>query len=121
MVIDCHNPFNFTEDLDAIFDGTADYLGNEHQTRLYRIFDFHEIEMTFNDLVEGLATKTRQRPGSLRDARVYNVLVGTHELIKMKADSLGQRQYGELDVPLFETLDAAIAHCKKHQMTRSRP
>jgi hypothetical protein len=111
VVITCHNPFDFTEDIAAANRQVAALL--ENRETITRIIDFTEIEMTFADLVESLATKTRAVPGSLRDTRVQTVFVGTHELVVMKAQSLRQEQYGGLNVPLFESLDEAIAHCRQ--------
>jgi len=111
VVITCHNPFDFTGDIAAANRQVAALL--ENGETITRIIDFTEIEMTFANLVESLATKTREEPGSLRDPRVRTVLVGTHELVVMKAQSLRQEQYGGLDVPLFESLDEAIAHCRQ--------
>lgn len=112
IIIDCHNPFDFTNDVIESCDFVADYL-RDFAGRYYRIIDFHEIEMTFSDLVQGLAAKTRQVPGSLRDPRIKTVLVGDHEFVKMKSESLKQEQYGGLDVPLFDNIRDAIAFCQE--------
>ncbi|MFW5748855.1 MAG: hypothetical protein ACOCYT_04495 [Chloroflexota bacterium] len=111
VIVSCYPPFDFTDEIRQSIRTVGDMLG-EDDVRIFRIFDFNKIDLTFSDMVSGLAEKTRDMPGSLRDPRIRTVLVGQHEYVQFKAQALRQTQYGELDVPVFDTLDEAIAHCR---------
>ncbi|GAB4508777.1 MAG: hypothetical protein OHK0046_02250 [Anaerolineae bacterium] len=111
IIVNWQNPFDTTTDILESNKLVSDFA-NRSGTPVYRIIDTHEIDLTFGDLVHILDLKTRNEPGSLRDPRIHTVLVGTHEMVRMKAQSLSQEQYGGLNVPLFESVDDAIAYCR---------
>ena len=112
IVINWQPPFDFEADIIESNRAAADFADHTKGI-VYRVIDAHEIDMTFGDLVTLLAAKTRNEPGSLRDPRIHTVLVGTHDLLRLKADSLRQKQYGELDIPLFPTVDEAVDYCRQ--------
>jgi len=113
VVIDCHAPFDFTADIQAANQAIAQLLEDELEPPIYRVYDFHEIEMDFGDLVASLAAKTRAGEGSIQDERIRTVMVGTHDLVRMKSESLRQTQYGGVEVPVFDTQEMAIDFCRR--------
>lgn len=81
---------------------------------IFRINDYSALpEPTLNGIIFVLAEETRTpRPGSAADPRIRNVVVGSHPLIRLAIEGLKQPQYGSVDVPLFDTYDAALAYVR---------
>jgi hypothetical protein len=86
----------------------ADEIGD----RVHRISDVSDIETTFSDLILILAEASHGQPGSPSDPRFQGTLVGANAWAKMYSDSLQQQQYGQLNIPVFDTFDAALAHIR---------
>lgn len=81
---------------------------------IYRITDARETDTTFSDLVFILSQAGQGGgPGSTLDPRISPALVGSNQWVKMLASSLGQQQYGSLKVPLYETLEEALAYARE--------
>jgi len=114
VVVECLAPFDFTVDIQESNKAVADLLeSGEMEAPLFRVVNFHELEMTFGDLVESLAAKTRDAEGSVQDERIRTVMVGTHDLVRVKSRSLRQTQYGGVDVPVFDHLEMAVDFCRR--------
>lgn len=71
------------------------------------------IEITFADLVMIMGAGFRGQPGSPSDPRICGALVDIHSWSQLFADGLRQEQYGHLDIPLFDDLDAALAFMRE--------
>lgn len=106
-------PFNPDEDLHQANAAIRDKLITT-EPPLYRIEDVSAIEMSFAELVQAMATATEQAEGSILDSRVHSMLVGTSDMLRIAKDAMTQEQYGSLDVPLFPTVDDALAYV--HQL-----
>ncbi|NDJ55368.1 MAG: hypothetical protein GYB68_20035 [Chloroflexi bacterium] len=78
---------------------------------IYVIAELSEVKPNFSDLVIGMANSiSHVRDGrSVWDPDFTNILVGTAPLLKLLANSMGQKQYGHIPVHVFETLEEAIA------------
>lgn len=113
IIVDCQAPFDFSKDIQAANQAVAELLTGEMEPPIYRVYDFHELHLDFGDLVASLAAKTRSGEGSIQDERIRTVMVGTHDLVKMKSESLRQTQYGGVDVPVFDTREMAVDFCRK--------
>lgn len=87
----------------------ADKLGG----RVYRITDIRSTEISFPDLVVVLASCAHRQPGSPSDSRICGVLVGTHGWARFFVDSAQQEQYGQLNIPVFESLDEAMTYIRE--------
>jgi hypothetical protein len=79
----------------------------------YRITDIQSADISFPDLVLVLSQSTKGQPGSPSDPRICGVLVGTHEWARFYADSLHQAQYGQLNIPIFDDFDTAMAYLRE--------
>jgi hypothetical protein len=80
---------------------------------IYRIADLRGMKFSFPLLVHVLAEEARSKqPGTAGDPRVRLVLVAEGEVARLLAESAKQTQYGALDVPVFATLDEALAHVR---------
>lgn len=82
---------------------THQLLADEAGT-LYRILDFSQVDVKFGDVVMGMSSD----PG-FKDPRMKTIMVGTHELVQLAAQSAAQEQYGNLDIKLFTSSADAIA------------
>ena len=89
-------------------------LADEIGEHVYRITDVSNVELTFKDLVMALANASSQKqPGSSADPRFTGMLVGSHKWSQMFSESIQQEQYGKMNIPLFEDVDAAMAYIEE--------
>lgn len=95
--------------------GLADQIGGH----LYRITDVRNIDTTFGDLVRILKeASSHNQPGSSADPRFSGMLVGSSQWVKIFSQSLQQRQYGSLTIPLFDEMEAAMAYIQQQMNSR---
>ncbi len=79
----------------------------------YLIVDLSRLNMTFSDMVQGLAASTSGRQGwSVKDPRTRMVVVGANKLIEFGVKAVNQTQYGGINIPLFDTMDEALAYVR---------
>lgn len=89
-------------------------LVDEIGGHLYRVTDVRNIESTFSDLVLILAkASSLKQPGSAVDPRLTGMLVGSSQWVKMFSQSIQQQQYGGLNIPLFEDMEAAMSYVQQ--------
>ncbi|NDJ55369.1 MAG: hypothetical protein GYB68_20040 [Chloroflexi bacterium] len=95
----------------------VDDLIDSHQLSLpiTVISDLSVAKVDFSDLVIGMASALRNGPsgGSVWNAELTNILVGSGPLVRLLANSMGQQQYGGVKVEHFESLDQALEHAKR--------
>jgi hypothetical protein len=77
---------------------------------IYRIADLSQMDLQFSEVAFTLNEERSGRPGSMTDPRVRNVFIGCQSMVQMAAKSAGQAQYGGISVPVFASLDEAMAH-----------
>lgn len=77
---------------------------------IYRITDVRSADATFSDLLFILAELSSKQPFATSDPRVKGVLVGRHFASQLTSDSLKQRQYGALNLPLFDDMETALEY-----------
>ncbi len=89
-------------------------LADEIGGHLYRITDVRDIDTSFSDLVMILAeASSKKQPGSPADPRFTGMLVGSHKWVKAFSENIQQRQYGSLNVPLVDTMEAAMLYIEQ--------
>ena len=77
---------------------------------LYRITDFTGVDSTLADVV-AMAREARQGlPGSTTDSRFRPVFVGSNAWVKLGHEAMRQPQFGGVVIPIFDTMDAALAY-----------
>ncbi len=101
-------------DIERLFDEVAAEIDAElanAEGRLYRINDLSLFDHVpiFSLVVRGLAHEVQRRPGSSSDPRLIPVFVGAGRDARLIVDALKQEQYGSWDVPLYPTLEEALA------------
>jgi hypothetical protein len=96
-------------------------LSADLEKPVFRVSDARNMQVSFPDLVVLLfdAARARTNPGSLADPNFIDLIVVPPEgLVAFGTKSLGQEQYGRLNIQVFETLDAAFAHARKEIASR---
>ncbi len=99
-------------DLPQIFQQSLE-LSEDIEGTVYRIHDISRINPDFGTMVMGMANASEKREGSMRDPRFQDILVGSHELIRLASAAFQQEQYGGLTIPLFESLEEALDYARK--------
>lgn len=84
---------------------------------VYRLNDFSMYDNVpiFSLVVRGLALETRHLPGTNSDPRVIPVFVGQGRDVKLIVEALKQEQYGRWHVPLYPTVEDALAELRRTQ------
>lgn len=83
---------------------------------LYTITDVTQLDITFSDLVVGLANATAHADGwRIGAPNSVTFVVGGGEMVSLTAQSVTQSQYGEAEIRLFESLEEAIAAVDQHR------
>jgi hypothetical protein len=98
-----------------IFKRTAALIDGIGAAKVYRIIDLRGIEaqVSFGDMVQSLAVETKSGElGSSSDPRMLDVMVATTDMLKLGAKSMGQEQYLGRELPIFPTLDEALAYAR---------
>lgn len=106
------NPFNAVEDSNAVAGYLIDFL-EKSKEQVYFVADMREINVTFSDLVSGLAVAYTTPGSPYANPRLKTFTVATDELISLGAKAVAeQRQYGRADVQLYNTVEAALTEIK---------
>lgn len=113
VVVTYRAPFAPREDITQAQEQIASILG-ESQAVLFRIDDLSDVDMTWNQFVEGIYVGTREVPGSMVDSRIRGILVGNGEMVKLASESMKQEQYGATNTPVFTSLEAALAYARSN-------
>lgn len=69
------------------------------------------MKIDFNFIVGGLTTQRQNRPGAAGDPRIQTLIVGEGTLMQIAEKSIKQLK-GNFNVPLFTSLDEALAHAR---------
>lgn len=81
---------------------------------IYRITHLLSKDYDFGQMTVAIAEETRNGfPGSIGDPRVRSVLVSQAAMVQLGIESLQQEQYGQLDHPIFGTLEEALAFVRE--------
>jgi hypothetical protein len=86
--------------------GQIDRVAREVGSPLYEILDLRNQDVSFSDILLGLDEQHGQPPGSITDPRIRPVAVGDHPLLPIAVKKTRQRF--SIDVPVFDTLQAAL-------------
>lgn len=81
--------------------------------KVYVIDDMTRLKIDFATLVAGMAAQRVKAPGSPADLRVKTILVGSGMMWELASRGAKQLQYGGFDIPLFPSLEAALAHARE--------
>lgn len=77
----------------------------------YVISDLREVNLTFSEIVEGMAQSNDGSTGyRAGDSGVEVIVLTDFETNKMLVEFYKQEQYGSMEMPLFSTLDDAKSY-----------
>lgn len=80
---------------------------------VYCITDLRAVNIDFGTLVTAMAAQRVKAPGSPSDPRLRSSLVGTGMLWEIASRGAKQLQYGGLDIPLYSSLEDALANARE--------
>ena len=87
-------------------------IGNDK--KVWNIQDMREFKVNFSTAVKGMSQVSMDIPGSPRDSRCKNILIGSGVLWDVVAKSAQKMKFGGLDVPIFSSLDEALKHAREN-------
>jgi len=73
------------------------------------IADLTNIQASFGETLMILKDQSAIGAGTTSDPNVLLALVGTHTMLKLYADAMAQPQFGQIRIPMFKTIDDALA------------
>jgi hypothetical protein len=111
ITVSLSNPFDYATEPDEMFDEIA-AQAKKITGHGYVIYDCRNFEITFGDLVDGMAAQSKGTPGSISDDRFTSIIVGSDNMLKMATESFKQEQYGKRDVALYGSMDKALEHAR---------
>jgi hypothetical protein len=77
--------------------------------KIYRIVNYLNADASFRDMAAALAEAKKGGAGSPRDPRLFEVMVARRNRIRYLLDVLSRKEYGSIDVPVFDTMDDGFA------------
>lgn len=80
---------------------------------VHLIVDCLGVHPSFSDMVIGMATSSSDPKSPLRSERLKTIIVAEGKIFQSMVTWHKQSNYGELDMPLFKTVDEALKFVKK--------
>ena len=81
---------------------------------VYRLMDFSNCQMQWNEMQKGFATQIHGEPGSMTDPDLRPVCVGVEAGAQSAAmKGFENPDFGGLSIPCFRTVDDALAHIRQ--------
>lgn len=85
----------------------------------YRLLDFTHCSMEWSQMQQGFASQVKGTPGSMTDPNLIPVGVNVGSGAQQVAmEGFGHEPFGGLDIPLFDTLDEALAYIRNRIATK---
>lgn len=88
-------------------------LARDMPGKVYRVTETRDPQTSFSEMVFILRDLSNGQPGSTSDPRFVGVLAGVDESTRFVAESSHQRQYGHANIPLFGSVDDALAYLRE--------
>lgn len=110
ITVTFENPINYMAELPEAFDAIL-MLRDTITTspRYFAIFDVSQVSPGFSEIVLTLGEAKRASKMRRHDLPLSLSIVGSGRLIEMAANAMEQVQYGAYQMPLFTSLDQALA------------
>jgi hypothetical protein len=110
-------PGELEPDQQKIASAEVNRLIGEDETGVVRIDDMSSINFNFSTVVMGMAEARSEKPGYPRDPRLKNIIVGKdNTLMSLITKAAGQDQYGRLRIPLYFSLEEALAAVRRGEV-----
>lgn len=79
---------------------------------IYRINDLRDSGLSLSELMISMAEERAGAAGSVTDTNVRNLVVANEGLVKQMVEAMSQPQYSGIHMPIFETVEEALAHIR---------
>ena len=76
---------------------------------VYRVIDVFDADASINELARALVEAKGRTRGSVLDSQIVSVLVARPNRMRFIADLLARKEFGGLDMPVYDSLDEALA------------
>ncbi len=104
------------ESIRSIFSETV-ALASDVDGYVYRIVDFLNAQASIRDMANALVESSKRAPGSTIDPRVKPVMVAGHNRIRFLFDAMRRKEFGGIEVPVFDTMDEALTYVRQQLYT----
>jgi hypothetical protein len=94
-----------TDVVSQMYRQTNEIMAQLGLSKVYRISDYTEANISFADLLRVTALAGTDQPGSANDPRITPLFVGTDAMVRLGADVLRQRQ---VNIQIFRTINDAL-------------
>jgi hypothetical protein len=111
LIADVHGRMD-VEAVRNLFAQTAAFC-NEVNDTVYQIASFLNVDASINDAARVLVEASRGARGSALDPQVKAVMVAGHNRVRLLIDLMRQKEFGGAEVPVFDTVDAALAFVRE--------
>ncbi len=117
IVATADHDFDVLRDLPAMLEDAARAREGIAETATI-IYDVQRVTTQFSRLAAGILTQTQGVPGSESDAFARVVVVGHPSEWELVKESLRQRNLGEMDIPVYLSVEEALDAARLQHSTR---
>lgn len=86
---------------------------------IYRLTDVREATSSFSEIIQIIRSGADDLPSATNDPTITVVFVGKSQWSKLFIDAMRQQQFGQVTIPLFNTLDEALEFIDDDIQSRS--
>jgi hypothetical protein len=104
-------------DVLSVFTRSADLIRPDDEV-LYRIVCIEDIDVDFSQVLHFAQAGASDTPGSTSDPRLRIIMVGHDKWTKLFVQFMSKKQFGEISLPCFISLDQALEYV---QMEMAKP
>jgi hypothetical protein len=90
----------------------TDEMRKDMPKHIYRIADVSEVSTSFTEMMQILKQATSHSGSTSSDYSITIVFVGTNHWAKLFTDAMRQGAFGGREIPIFESVDAAITYVR---------
>lgn len=96
----------------SLFQETALFLADTPGTA-YCVTDLLQADASIGDIARVLVASAKGGPGSMLDERAVYLMVAPRTRVRFIADVLQRKEFGGRTLPVFETVDDALAFARR--------
>lgn len=85
-------------------------------SHVWVITDYTDYDLQITDVIFSLVHQSKGEPGTASDPRVTLLLAGSNPLLKEMSMAARRPQHGNLSLPVFESVEQAIAYASYHDI-----
>lgn len=93
----------------------AEKVGGE----VWRISDYRQSTSSFADTMKAIMETMKNRKGSIFEDKIHVSFVGTNQWVGLMRNVLGTPQFGNIQIPTFETTEDALGYVRREIAKRA--